>query len=169
MGIEVGSFVKRYLCPATFYYKPPPISLTPFSLIPQFPALPPFLSPASHAPLSLYIFCPTLLSLSPVLLVLLTSCIRQGGKAPLTTQHLVCFISHIISLIIFCVQTPIFLSPPPVLNISQLSLLIFSLLQPTYTPPIFFLTFITAIIFSFSLLSPPSSLLFIEGCLLMVS
>ena len=135
MGIEIGSFVKGICAPLPFITSLLHLSPLSHSSHSFQHSLPFSLLLHMLLSLSLYIFCPTLLSLSPVLLVLLTSCIRQGGKAPLTAQHLVCFISHIISLIIFCVQTPIFLSPPPVLNISQLSLLIFSLLQPTYTPP----------------------------------
>lgn len=149
------------MCPSPFYYKLPSISLTPFSLIPQFPALPPFLS--CFTCFSPYHFLPhTPLPLPSVLLVLQTSCIRQGGKAPLTAQHLVCFISHIIPLIIFCtppsISLSLFLSPAAVLNISQLSS---SLSFTLHLLPYLHHRYHILLIF----LSPPSSLLFIEGCL----
>jgi hypothetical protein len=106
------------LCSSAFYYKPP--------LSSHF-QLPPLLQMFLSLP-----FFP--LHSSPSLLSVLTSCIRQTGKGPVTAQHLVCFISNMPHhpLIILCTKTTpsILLSPAAVLIISQLSLLIFSLLHP---------------------------------------
>lgn len=132
MGIE---FCRGYLYPlslslqASFHLSHP--FLTHPTTVSSTPSLP-FLS--CFTCFSLYHFLPhTPLPLSSVLLVfLLISCIRQGGKAPLTAQHLVCFISHIIPLIIFC--TPLHLSISLLQQYS--TFLNFHLLSPSpYIPP----------------------------------
>lgn len=148
------------------------ISLTPFSLIPQFPALPPFLSLSLPLPLHMLLSLPFFaLHSSPSLLSFwfyLTSCIRQGGKAPPDSAASCLFYlphhppHHLL-------QTPSFsLLQQYTQHFSTFTSLIFSLLHPTYPP-----SSSSQQPYSPSpslLLSPPSSpLLFIEGCLLMVS
>jgi hypothetical protein len=132
MGIEVGEFCREGICaPLPFITSLPHLS-HPFLTHPTVSSTP-SLSLLPHMLLSLPFFAP---HSSPSLLCpfgfLLISCIRQGGKAPLTAQHLVCFISHIIPLIIFC--TPLHLSISLLQQYS--TFLNFHLLSPSpYIPP----------------------------------
>lgn len=155
MGIEVDEFCRGVFVPLSLLLQASSISLTPFSLIPQFPALPHFLSLLLHMLLFLStVFCPTLLSLSPVLLVLLTSCIRRGGKAPPdSAASCLFYLPH---------HLPHHLQQTSILSLLQqfstfLNFHFSSSLSFTLHTPIFFLTFITtATIFSSSsLLHPP--------------
>ena len=157
MGIDVGEFCRRVFVPLSLLLQASLHLSHPFLTHPTVSSTH-SLSLLLHMLLSLPFFGPHSSPSRSVLLVVLTSFIRQGGKAPLTAQHLVCFISHITPLIIFCTPPSLSLSPAVVLNISQLSSSLFFTL---HLLPYLHHRYHILLIF----LSPPSSLLFIEGCL----